>query len=198
MMTDDDARLLRLFVQAFTAFDDLRIGTVIPVDGEVTPLLTAPWDERGWASWRPIADTVPQDALAELYARIPGPLPPLYERLILSYRWAEVDVGRLRLLGNLPPRLNGLASAITRDNGLFDALTPAAVVQFGRGPDIDYDPIGFDLKSRCADGDCPVVQFDHEEILSNRRLRQVAVLADSFRELVTLVIRDAREKRPSE
>jgi hypothetical protein len=35
------------------------------------------------------------------------------------------------------------------------------------------------------------VKFDHEEILSNRRLIEVGELAPSFRRLVELVIDDA-------
>lgn len=36
-MTDDDT-LLRRFVEAFAAFDDLRVGNMIPVDGDVAPV----------------------------------------------------------------------------------------------------------------------------------------------------------------
>src|SRR5688572_28361582 len=99
----DDAVLLQRFVQTFELFDDRRIGQVIVVDGDVTPLLGHPWDADGWSEWRPIRAELRPNSLQELYARIPGPLPPLYEQLILSHHWAEIDVGLVRLLGNLPP-----------------------------------------------------------------------------------------------
>jgi hypothetical protein len=124
-----------------------------------------------------------------------GPLPPLYEQLILSYYWAEVDVGRMRLLPNLPPGLQGLAAAIRRDEGLYDALSPAGYLQFGKGPDVDYDPVCFDLGTRLPDGDCRIVKFDHEQILCNERLVEVAELAPSFRRLIELVIEDASRER---
>ena len=79
----------------------------------------------------------------------------------------------------------------------FRVLSDGGFVQFGKGPDYDYDPICFDLSRRDAEGDCPVVKFDHEEILINERLVVVKELTPSFRELMKLIIEDAgnREKR---
>jgi hypothetical protein len=73
-------------------------------------------------------------------------------------------------------------------------LIPAGFVQFGKGPDFDYDPVCFDLTHRVTDGDCRIVKFDHEEILCNYRLVEVGELAPSFRRLVELVIDDAELK----
>lgn len=193
----DEFEVTRRFIDSFGVFDWLGIGREIDVDGDVRPLLIRVWNSNGWSEWRPLAADTPRSALEELYGVVPGPVPPLYERLILSYRWAEVDVGRLRLLANLPPGLSGLAAAITRDKGLFEELAPAQFVQFGRGPDMDYDPVCFDLNRSLPDGDCPIVKFDHEEILCSRRLVQVAELAPSFRRLVELVIEDADKQRAS-
>jgi hypothetical protein len=186
-----DAELLDRFIDTFGRSDELEISQSAGVDGDLAPILTGPWDADGWARWQPTAVNTPPNALQELYAAVPGPVPPLYESLILSYRWAEVDLGRLRLLASLPPGLGGLVAAVTRDKGLFAELAPRQYFQFGRGPDFDYDPVCFDLNRRLPDGDCPIVKFDHEEILCNWRLVQVAELAPSFRHLVRLVVEDA-------
>jgi hypothetical protein len=195
-MAEDDRELVQRFVNAFGAFDDLGLSSRELVDGDLTPLLLRPAGPDGWLEWRPIPADLPPEAVQELYACVPGPLPPLYERLILSYRWTEVDLGRLRLLANLPPGLRGLTAAICKDKTLFDTLVPAGFVQFGKGPDYDYDPICFDLHSRQTDGDCRVVKFDHEDILGDGRLREVCELAPTFRSLMKLVIEDA-DKSPS-
>jgi hypothetical protein len=192
-MTQDD-ELLRKFIDTFVVFDELWIHEEFETTGDVTPLLSHPWDEEGWSYWRPVAESLSRDVLRELYREVPGPLPPLYERLILSYRWAQADVDRLTLLSNLPPGLMSLASAINRDQGLVEMLIPAGFVKFGRGPDVDYDPVCFDLGHRATDGDCRIVKFDHEEILCNRRLVEVGEVAPSFRRLVELVIDDAERK----
>jgi hypothetical protein len=162
-MADDDRELILRFVGAFGRLDDL-VGSSA-VHGDLSPLLLLPVDPDDWTEWRPIPADLPREALQELYECVPGPLPPLYERLILSYRWAEVDLVRLRLLANLPPGLRGLTASITNDPALFETLVPAGFVQFGKGWDMDYDPVCFDLHGRQADGDCRVVKFDHEEIL---------------------------------
>ena len=63
---------------------------------------------------------------------------------------------------------------------------------------MDYDPVCFDLGTRLSDGDCRIVKFDHEEILCNQRLVEVAELAPSFRQLIDIVIEDANRERATE
>jgi len=78
-MTEDD-ELLRQFIDAFVVFDELQSMRSLKSPATL------------------------RDALRELYSDVPGPLPPLYERLILSYRWPLADVGRLRLVANSASR----------------------------------------------------------------------------------------------
>ena len=191
---DEDARMIREFVDGFEHFDDLTISRGMKVYGDVSPILTAAWGVDNQARWRPLAVQTSTVALEDFYKKVPRPLPALYEKLILSYRWAEVDVRRFRLLSNLPPGLQGLAEAVTADPVLFRVLSDGRFAQFGKGPDMDYDPICFDLTRRGSDGDCPIVKFDHEEILNNQRLVVVDELAPTFRRLVELVVGDARQK----
>ena len=114
---------------------------------------------------------------------------PFYQRLVLSYRWAEIDLQSYRLLANPPgPDLNGLIGEITRDPTLWRYLLPAGYVQFGKGPGADYDPVSFDIRSRKKNGDCRIVKIDHEEILCNERVKVVADLAPTFEQLVVQTI----------
>lgn len=205
-MTEEDRELLRDFVGTFELLGDLTVtGEVDRADGAhagkeslsgLTPLVRPPAHPDDWREWRPIAANLPHGELQQFYRNIPGPLSALYENLILSFYWAEVDLGRLRLLANLPPGLRGLAGEITKDGILFDTLAPAGFVQFAKGPDYDYDPICFDLSSRDGRGDCRIVKFDHEEIFRSRRVGAAQELAPSFRALVELVIEDARRTPP--
>lgn len=188
--------VLTRLVETFGVFDDRRVSREFDIVGDVVPVLDTPWDEDGWAQWSPVSTAVLPAALVEdLHGVIRGPLPPLYQQLILAYRWAEVDLGRLRLLANLPPGLQGLAGAIRRDEGLYSVLSSAGYVQFGKGPDMDYDPVCFDFQTRLPDGDCRIVKFDHEEILCHQRLVEVAELAPSFSRLIDIVIEDADRER---
>src|SRR5205814_6573624 len=110
------------------------------------------------------------------------------------YGSSTVDLGTFRLVANLPPVPASLEREITSDPILFRVLSAGRFVQFGRGPDYDYDPICFDLRRRGADGHCPIVKFDHEDILTRETLTVVGELAPSFRYLVEDVIRRAAEK----
>lgn len=206
-MTEEDRELLRDFVGTFEVLGDLTVtGEVDRPDsahaGEdspsgLPPLVRPPAHPDDWPEWRPIAANLPDGALRQFYRNIPGPLSALYENLILSFYWAEVDLGRVRLLANLPPGLRGLAGEITKDGILFGTLASAGFVQFAKGPDYDYDPICFDLRSRDGRGDCRIVKFDHEKIFTTRRVGAAQQLAPSFRALVELVIEDARHKLPT-
>lgn len=127
-----------------------------------------------------------------MYAAVPGPFPPLYEALVLSYRWPEVDLGGFaRLLGNPPgPSLKGLVGEITRDPVLTDVLFARGLVPFGRASD-RYDPVCFDTARRRPDGDCPVLRVEHEAALCDGRIVEQWEMADSFRLFVEVVVAGA-------
>jgi hypothetical protein len=146
-------------------------------------------DQYGFKRWQPARTSTPAACLKKPYARLSARFPPLYESLVLAYRWAEVDLQSYRLLANPPgPDLSGLFKEMSEDSGLWNALLPAGYIQFGRGPDVDYDPVCFDTKSRTQSGDCRIVKIDHEEIICNYRVKVVAELAASFEQLVLQTI----------
>src|SRR5437867_560976 len=136
----NDAELIEAFVAEFTKRDSLKLFRqfslpegVAPED--VAPLLTEPWHEDpdedvdGWATWRPLRVQTPPDALKTLYEAVQGPLPPLYEQLILTCHWGEVDLDRYRLLPNFPPPLDGLIKVLKADAVLFQVLSSNGFVQ---------------------------------------------------------------------
>src|SRR6266496_335553 len=94
-----------------------------------------------------------------------------------------------RLLPNPPgPELAGLSEEFSRHRAMQEILFQNKCLQFGKGSDLNYDAICFDWSWRLQDGDCPVIQVDHEEILSHHRFKKVAELAPSFRELMLSVM----------
>jgi len=149
-------------------------------------------DQFGMARWRPAKTKTNPELLGPLYANLPARFPPLYEQLVLSYRWAEVDLQSFRLLANPPGSdLSRLLAEVEKDKGLRESLIPAGYMKFGKGPDMDYDPVCFDIKSRTKRKDYRIVKIDHEEILCNRRIKVVAELAQSFEQLVRQTIERA-------
>src|SRR5437763_144343 len=109
--------ILARFIESFGKFDDMLAPHPVP------PELDGGTDrQRGIRRWKPAAIKTDVSALKDLYARIPGPLPALYEQLVLNYRWLEVYLDdHLRLLGNPPgPDLVGLMKNIAADPVFVD------------------------------------------------------------------------------
>jgi hypothetical protein len=181
---DEHELLIERFVASFGRFDELSAWKDLnPIAWQ---LRTGETDELGRSKWRPEKLITDNSLLEPLYARLPARFPVLYERLVLSYRWAEVDLRSYRLLANPPgPDLAGLLNQMSRDPAFWASLLPAGYIQFGKGSDIDYDPVCFEVKSRKKNyRECRIVKIDHEEILCRNRVKVVAELAPSFEHLL--------------
>jgi hypothetical protein len=191
-INDADSSLIEEFVGSFAKLDEMSAEeTTDPVAWELS---VGERDEYGFKRWQPIRSDTPRTALEGVYAKLPGRFPRLYERLVLSYRWAEVELESYRLLANpLGQHLNGLVQEMSKDPILWTFLLRAGYIRFGIGPGGDYDPVCFDLSSRKDDGDCRIVKIDHEEILCNERLKVVSELAPTFKSLVLRTIDAANQ-----
>jgi len=84
-----------------------------------------------------------------------------------------------------------------KDKGLWKTLIPNGCIQFGKGPDTNYDPVCFDISSR-NNRDYRIVKIDHEKVHCNYRIKVVSEIAPSFRALVLQTIKHAETIRASE
>ncbi len=186
----DDETLLSKLVSCFPKYDDmLAIRAIDPVAWHFRLGKPGKFGFR----WRPRRIRTSPSSLKRLTEKLPARFPRLYEKLVLSYRWAEVDLGAFRLLANpRSPGLAGLEGEILKDPGLAEVLLPAGYIQFGKGPDLNYGPVYFDTRRSPGSRDAPIVQLDHEGILCDWKLRVVGELAPRFRALVLDVIEGAR------
>jgi hypothetical protein len=190
--TENESALIERFVASFVKLDELSADQQL--DPIAWHLAIGDPNQYGLKRWRPKKTITQPDTLKAIYAKLPGRFPPVYERLILSYRWAEIDLESYRLLANpAGPDLNGLLEQISKDPAIFVSLSRAGHLQFGMGPDTDYDPVCFDLNSRGQNGDCCVVKIDHEEILCSNRAKVIGELAPSFEQLVLGTISRANQ-----
>jgi hypothetical protein len=185
---DDD--LIARFVATFKRLDDL-----ICLPSEPSPPELASPDSDEWDRWRPATIVTDREQLENLYRKVLGPFPALYEQLVLTHRWLEVHLGTVMLLPNPPgPTLDGLAGAILGDPVLIATLLPAGLIPFGKVSGGGYDPMCFDLNASKR-GDCPIIQVEHESILCHDRIGQTWQRYPSFRELVCETIDLAESKR---
>lgn len=192
MSEKEQDALLAEFVGSFGKICELaEYAHIYPI---VAELATGKPDDLDQTPWQPVRVETDPRHLGEIYAKLPARFPPLYERLVLTYRWAEVDTGSYTLLANPPaPDLSRFFKEISKDPGLWESLIPGGYVRFAKGTDYDYDPVCFDLHNRKKNGDYRIVKIDHEEILCNHRIKVVAELAPSFEDLVRQTIQRARE-----
>jgi len=134
-----DGALLDNYVASFEKLDDMAaVKEIFPIAWE---LAVGDADEYGEKRWRPVKVATDSSMLEPIYAQLPARFPRLYEELLLSYRWAEVDLGSYTLLANpLGPDLSRLQDSLYMGpNHLWKALVPAGYVQFAKGPDVDFD-----------------------------------------------------------
>jgi len=179
--------LIERFIASFQKLDEMaEFPEIYPM---VRQLAVGNPDSDGRLRWEPLRKRTDPSQLDPLLAKLPAKFPPLFEELVLSYRWAEVDLQLFRLLPIPPgPDLSGLLHAMMKAKALWDGLLPAGFIQFGMGPDMDYDPVCFDIRSRTKRKDYRIVKIDHEEILCNNRVKVVAELAPSFEQLLLRTI----------
>lgn len=161
------------------------------------PELDAGNDDSPWARrrWKPAVASTNRAALAELHKALPASLPPLYEQLVLSYRWLEVELRDFAILFANPPGngLKALLAKMTCDRAMTDVLFPLGLIPFGQASDGRYDPVCFDTARRAGRGDCPVMRIEHEAVLCNQRVSDSWEIAGSFRSFVEAVVAKADE-----
>ena len=179
----DDQQLVDEFVASFTRLDDVIVHSELGLP----PELQTDWID-GFERWQPVAVHTERAALAAVYRRLPRRFLPLYERLILSYRWLDVDLRLLRLLPNPPGlTLEPLIQGIVRDPIFVKVLIPKGYIPFAMASD-SYDPICFDTTRPTKHGDCPIVRFGHEPILCDEQISDSEDIKPSFRSLVVGVL----------
>jgi hypothetical protein len=179
--------LVDRFVASFESLSDLLV-THESLD-PVAWRLGGECDHRGFKHWRPMKVETDRSLIEKIYAKLAARFPPLFELLVLSYRWAQVDLRLYELLANPPgPDLGGFLQQMSRDLAVWTCLKTAGYMQFGRGPGGDYDPVCFDIRSRNKRGDCRIVKIDHEQILCNDLVKVRSELAPSFEQLMLRTI----------
>ena len=152
--SSEHGNLVDRFAASFERLSDLTAYEGIdPVAGQLS--FGEP-DRNGHKRWRPTKVTGDRSSLEQIYRSLPVHFPRLFELLLLSYRWAEVDLRVYTLLANPPGRdLTGFLQQVLRDNALWECLQRERYLQFARGSGGGYDPVCFDTTSRKRNRDCP-------------------------------------------
>jgi hypothetical protein len=154
-------------------------------------------DDFGEYEWK-IRPATPNPWIAGLEKRIaPHRFPKLFLSLISRYRFAEFEIGPILFFANTGQHVwRELSERIGGDRHMRPVLLGQGLLQFGNPYEANYDPVCFATK-RAKNGDAPIVQIDHEDILSyNRQGRVVQEIASSFRNFLERVIAGEFHPKP--
>lgn len=193
MVFDSDIQLVENFIASFGAFDDMIV---------FDEFNSAAWNLRlGKAGrmgvhWRPRKVKTSPRFLDPVYQKLPIKFPALYEKLVLSYRWAEIDVGTFRLIANpTGPGLIRFEAELFSDEFLVQFALSNGYLRFAKGPDMNYDPVCFDISRDTGSHEFPIVRLDHEAILCNEVIEVAEEMAPNFRSLMITAVEAARQQR---
>ena len=141
----------------------------------------------GWTGWKPIPSTVTEADLEILEGETDLAFPPLY-RDFLQYRHfidlTEVGVRFKRHACDdwWETLRKGYFHSWPRERILDIGLLP-----FGDEALMDAGPVCFDTRCRLADGDCPVVFWDHEWVGTDKEIRSLFSSSRKMFECLLLV-----------
>ncbi len=169
MALADDIAFVGQLLDAYAA-EASRIGIPAedPDDHGVPPeMQVGDVHEEGWVEWRMLPSTLGEADVLALEHEFTVQFPPMFRAYLLARlhlfrqvrsRRYDQQIGMPHTPAGKP--LGPLRSLMTAWRPLIDAgFTPFA--EWGDG----WGPMCFDDGERGADGDCPVVWMDHEELI---------------------------------
>ena len=127
--------------------------------------------------------------LRELESRLPTRLPPSFESLLSRYSFAPFDASGISFFGWGPPSTELYDVAFRRRGSLSEFLLPAGYFQIGRPDTASFDAVCFDLNTPKQNREYRIVLADHEEVLSNSRVKIRSELWPSFRNFLETVVK---------
>src|SRR5690349_10995538 len=174
---DSSTELIQNFVRAMNARGlEPLFERDVPQELRVKPHP----DFRGMFEWQ-IRAAVDNPWVSEIESRLQLPFPKAYRTLITHFRFCEFEVGPVMFFANTGAQSvsHDLSNALFADENLYPVLLKNGFVQFGKQAGGGYDPVCFDTKRRRGT-DAPIVQLDHEAILTQNRIRVMNEIAPSF------------------
>jgi hypothetical protein len=133
----------------------------------------------------------------ELEQRLQKRFPASFRSLVTRYKFPRFEIGGIAFFANTGMKDDDdMAIAIYRDPVIAQLTQAKGFIQFARPADGFgwYDPICFDTNKRAQNREYPIVQIDHEQILSFNCIGRPEKKADSFYKFVVDVIKASDEK----
>jgi len=120
--------------------------------------------------------------------RLPFELPVCFSNLVRSYAFTDFEISRFHHYDNYDGNEDWCWHiALVKDPIIFDLCNRYHFLPVGQPEGGNYDRICLDL-NRLKEGDCPLVQLDHEMILQREKIKIVSELTPSYNKLISRVL----------
>ena len=118
--------------------------------------------------------------------------PQIFRAFIEKHLFTAFEIGPVTIFSNIRHEEHNIEDLLS-DDYLVPPLVDAGLLPFGRPSTGSYDPVCFDVRGRDNSSDAPIVQIDHESILSWNKVPKPVVLAPGLSEL-----QESRTTRPNQ
>ncbi|EDY19523.1 hypothetical protein CfE428DRAFT_2699 [Chthoniobacter flavus Ellin428] len=127
------------------------------------------WDD--WVGWKPIESTVTGGDLDALEQETGLAYPPLYREFLQYRHFVNLTEVGVRFEPHLCGEWRDTLRQAYFESWPRERILDAGLIPFGADTFMDPGSVCFDTRRRVADGDCPVVFWDHEWMGTDKEIR---------------------------
>jgi hypothetical protein len=126
-----------------------------------------------WVGWKPISSTVTDSDLNALEHETGLAFPPLYRDFLQYQHFAALTEQGVRFEPHLCDEWRGILRKAYFRSWPRERILDLGLLPFGDEALMDAGPVCFDTRRRVADGDCPIVFWDHEWVGTKKEVQQM-------------------------
>jgi hypothetical protein len=142
---------------------------------------------NGWIGWRPVPSTVTDTDLDQLQRETGLAFPPLYRDFLKYRHFVSLTETGMRFERHLPHDWQERLRAEYFQSWSRERILDIGLLPFGDESFMDAGPVCFDTRRRAADGDAPVVFWDHEWVGTEKEVRPMFSSCRKMFECLSLV-----------
>ena len=143
--------------------------------------------ENDWIGWRPIPSTTTDADLDALERETGLAFPPLYRDFLQYRHFVELTEVGVRFERHLCHNWRETLLAAYFRSWPRERILDIGLLPFGSEALMDAGPVCFDTRRRLADGDCPIVFWDHEWVGADKEVQPMFSSSLKMFECLSLV-----------
>jgi hypothetical protein len=147
-------------------------------------------DSKDWIGWKPVPSTVTEEQLDELEREIGLAFPPPYRRFLRTSHFYELTEVGVRFERHPVRSWRAELVHLYEEVWWPERIIGRGLIPFGSETFCDTGLVCFDTRSRQADGDCPVVIWDHEWMDTDREVQPMFSSSLKMFECLCIAARD--------